>query len=248
MTILPFGDRAVLINFNQLINIEINTQVVALSNAIESHRIPGVTFCIPAYCSITIGYHPDNISFKLLEAKIMAIYSSIADGTTNSTSNSTINNASRRINIPVCYHQDFAVDKNEIIRQTHLNWQEIVDLHTSIEYRVYMLGFIAGFAYLGTLPEALKCSRKSTPRINIPAGTVGIAGLQTGIYPKKAHAGWQLMGRTPIRVFEANAKNPFLFRSGDLVQFSAIDPDQYKSISYVIDSGNFNIKSVISDE
>jgi inhibitor of KinA len=239
MTILPYGDSAILINFKQIISEEINAQAISLSNSISSGKIKGVTFCIPAYCSVTVGYEPQTINYNTIREKIFDLYSSIPIG--------ALKRPVRNINIPVCYEEEFALDKHDIKEQTHLSWEEVIKLHTSIEYTVYMLGFIAGFAYLGTLPLSLKCARKSTPRMNIPAGTVGIAGLQTGIYPKEAHAGWQLMGRTPIRVFDVKAEHPFLFSSGDIVQFSSIDRTQYESYQSEMLQGTFDIKSVISD-
>ncbi len=237
MTILPFGDSAMLINFEQKIDATINERTVALSNAIVSSPIAGVSFCIPAYCSITLGYSPDLIHFKTLEEKIYHLNSTLSDV--------TVKGNFRRITIPVCYHENYAMDKNEVMRQTELAWENIVELHTSIEYRVYMLGFIAGFAYMGTLPNALSCNRKATPRMYIPAGTVGIAGLQTGIYPTRAHAGWQLIGRTPIPIFDVTAKSPFLFRPGDRVRFSDIDQEEFESIADEVDAGNLNINKYI---
>ncbi len=240
MTITPFGDSALLINFEQKIDDIINARVVALSNAITSAIIKGVTFCIPAYCSITVGFNPGQIQYSILEKKINNFYLSLATNTKSLKS--------RKINIPVCYEGEFAIDSTDVINQTSLSWEEIVSLHTSTEYRVYMLGFIAGFAYMGTLPKALACSRKETPRMNIPSGTVGITGLQTGIYPTRAHAGWQLIGRTPIPVFDSKVKDPFIFRAGDRVQFNAIEPELYNTLLTKVESASFDINSIITYE
>jgi KipI family sensor histidine kinase inhibitor len=239
MIISSYGDSAVLINFEQKINKKINTNVELLSKAITSALIDGVTFCIPAYCSLTVGFDPRQIQYDHLVNKINAIELNIAE--------SGGKLKSRIINIPVCYQGDFAIDKTDVIAQTKLSWEEIVEVHTSMEYRVYMLGFIAGFAYMGTLPEVLVCNRKAAPRKDIPSGTVGIAGLQTGIYPAQAHAGWQLIGRTPVPVFDIHAKSPFLFRTGDRVQFRSIEPELYATLTADIASGKFNISSVITN-
>ena len=237
MTISPFGDSAVLINFEQIIDAKINARVVALSNTIMSAMIEGVTFCIPAYCSITVGFNPGQIKYSDLVKKINACHLNDTDHIAKAIP--------RKINIPVCYDEEFAIDRAYVINQTGLSWKKIIDLHTSIEYRVYMLGFIAGFAYMGTLPSPLQCSRKDTPRMNIPAGTVGIAGLQTGIYPTKAHAGWQLIGRTPIPVFDSKAKDPFLFRAGDMVRFYEIDREKYEATTKEVESGKFDMKNFV---
>ncbi len=239
MTITPFGDRAILLNFEQKIDVLINVQVVALSNAILIEAVEGVMFCVPAYCSITVGFNPEVVQYNTLADKIYHISQNLAENPKLSKS--------RRINIPVCYESKFGIDRADVMIQTNLSWKEIVDIHTSAEYRVYMLGFIAGFAYMGTLPPVLECKRKETPRIDIPSGTVGIAGLQTGVYPTRAHAGWQLIGRTPIPVFDPMAKNPFLFRVGDMVTFHAIESDTYEAVISSVESGKFDINSVISN-
>lgn len=240
MTIMPYGDSAALVNFEQIIDEEINAKVVALSDAILSANIEGVTFCIPAYCSLTVGFNPRLILYRDLIKYINEFNSN--------TTETPVKSNSRKINIPVCYNEDFALDRDDVVNQTHLSWEEIVRLHTSHEYRVYMLGFIAGFGYMGTLPHALKCNRKANPRMDIQSGTVGIAGLQTGVYPTKAHAGWQLIGRTPIPVFDYKGEDPFLFRAGDRVQFHAIEPDMYVSMRAEIESGKFKTKSVVTHE
>ena len=238
MTITPYGDSAILINFEQRIDEKINAEVIAMSNAITSELAEDVKFCIPAYCSITIGFDPVQIKYKDIVDKINSLYLNLTVNPEKSKS--------RIIHIPVCYEGGFAVDKTDVLIQTNLSWSKIIELHTSRVYRVYMIGFIAGFAYMGTLSQALACNRKESPKMNIPSGSVGIAGLQTGIYPVKAHAGWQLIGRTPITVFDVKMKNPFLFHAGDRVQFSAIDPEMYASILANIESGNFDNKSVIT--
>jgi len=240
MIIKPYGDRTILINFEQIIDENINARVVALSNAITNADKEGVTFCIPAYCSITIGFDPTQISYNDLFTYITELNSSIPENPEQLKF--------RKINIPVCYEEDFAIDMADVMNQTNLSWKEVVDLHTSREYRVYMLGFIAGFAYMGTLPGALECNRKAVPRLDIPAGTVGIAGLQTGIYPTKAHAGWQLVGRTPLSVFDSGSKSPFLFRAGDHVGFQSIDAEMFLTLSAEVKSNEFDINSVISYE
>jgi inhibitor of KinA len=240
MTIVPYGDRAVLINFKQVIDAQINAEVIALTNAITSTNENGVTYCIPAYCSVTVGFNPEQIQYDALADKINTIYKKI--------NNKAEAIKSRKINIPVCYQGDFAIDRADVIHQTQLTWEEIIYLHTSTEYRVYMLGFIAGFAYMGKLPEALSCHRKKNPRAHIPSGTVGIAGLQTGIYPTRAHAGWQLIGRTPIPVFDSKSENPFLFRTGDIVQFHAVEPARYTALIAEVASGKFDMNSVIKHD
>jgi inhibitor of KinA len=133
----------------------------------------------------------------------------------------------RLINIPICYEQPYALDLEEISNLTGLNKKEIVDLHTGSLYQVFMLGFLPGFPYLGVLPQQLHLSRKKTPRLNIPERAVGIAGLQTGIYPTQSPGGWNILGSTPVPVFESSGKDPFLLRVGDQVKFEAIGTDEY---------------------
>lgn len=206
MTIQPFGDRALLINWEQRIDPELNATVQAWQQAIEQAAIKGVAYSIPAYCSLTVVFNPLQIAFRTLAEQIQAI----------EIPGQSIRHTGRTLEIPVDYN---GADLPEVAQRTGLSEAEVIELHTNRPYRVYLIGFLPGFPYLGPLPEALHCPRKQTPRQSVPAGAVGLAGAQTGIYPFEAPGGWQIIGQTPLKVFDAEAQDPFLLRPGDTVIF-----------------------------
>lgn len=215
----PYGTQALLINFEQKIDPAINARAIQLSSKLENVPFKGITFCIPAYCSLTIGFDPNVINFGELVAKIKALMQNIEK------EEKTI--LSRLLEIPVCYELPYALDLAEIASQTGLTKKEIVAKHCNQVYQVYILGFLPGFAYMGKLPEELFCKRKKTPRLRVPELSVGLAGFQTGIYPAEAPGGWQIIGATPFSIFDSSKKNPFLFRAGDQVKFYPISEREY---------------------
>ncbi len=233
MTIQPYGDSAVLINFEQKIAEEINAEVIALHQALRDASLPEITFYIPAFCSLTVGFNADRTTYDELHQKIIRI--------TGNSSADTAQKKSRILNIPVCYDAVFALDMDAVARQTGLSVQEIIEIHTNTTFRVYMLGFLPGFAYMGKLPEALHCSRKPKPRLQVPAQAVGLAGYQTGIYPSEAPGGWQIIGKTPLPLFRPEEKKPFLFRPGDRINFQAISLNDFQHIENDMASDNFNL-------
>jgi KipI family sensor histidine kinase inhibitor len=168
---------------------------------------------------LTIGYNPSVIRFEALCNKIKAL-----------KIQKTKTPDSRKLNIPVCYEEDFAIDLKEVKSQTGLSTSEIINIHTSTLFQVYMMGFLPGFPYLGKVPEALFCKRKDNPRLKVPARSVGLAGYQTGIYPSQAPGGWQIIGQTPLDIFDASKAHPFLFRAGDQVQFQEISGFDFENI------------------
>lgn len=232
-----YGDSALLVNFEQKIAPETNRSVIALSQAVEAAQIRGVRFCVPAYCSLTIGYNSRIIRYDKL-CQLLELMASRLEKEITSTKN-------RTLRIPVCYEEPYALDFPDLSRQTGLSRQEIIHLHTTTLFRVYMLGFLPGFAYMGRLPEALYCTRKTTPRLRIPAQSVGTAGYQTGIYPSQAPGGWQIIGRTPIKIFDGEKENPFLFQAGDRINFQAISNNAFKQIEQEISSGVFKLETLI---
>ena len=136
----------------------------------------------------------------------------------------------------------FAPDLDDVARFSNLSRAEIIKLHTAKTYRVFMLGFIAGFAYMGTLPDQLNSTRKASPRLKVPAGSVGLAGLQTGIYPTEAPGGWQIIGRTPLDIFDPQRDQPTLLLPGDQVSFRPIVQDEFQIIRLKIETGIFEME------
>ena len=221
-----YGDAAVLINFEQKMDPHINNEVVWLADSLEKAKVPGVLYYTPAYCSIVAGYDPALIKFELLRDIILNIY-------VQEKSKKKKRVKRKKWTIPVCYEPPFSPDMDELEQQLGISKEKIIQLHTRQVYQVYMLGFLPGFPYMGILPKALHCERKKTPRLQVPSGSVGLAGKQTGIYPMEAPGGWQIIGRTPVVVFDEKKENPFFFQPGDLVQFQPLSMQDYFSFSSI---------------
>ncbi|MBK6266410.1 5-oxoprolinase subunit PxpB [Marivirga sp. S37H4] len=228
--IMPYGDHALLVQFSQEINVEIHRKVKALSEL--AGKLKGVQYYIPAYCSITIVFDPSLTSYSLLEKEIQEM----------DLKNDSEIIPGKHFRIPVCYEEEFGPDISEVAEFTRLSPKEIVEHHTSVSYHVFMIGFIPGFPYLGKLPNILSCKRKDHPRKEVAAGSVGLAGKQTGIYPAKAPGGWQLIGRTPVPLFQAKNKYPFLIQMGDLITFYSISGEEYHTIEKKFELGELKGK------
>ncbi|MEO0472702.1 MAG: allophanate hydrolase subunit 1 [Bacteroidota bacterium] len=225
--IIPFGEQALLIRFPQDINPDIHESVIFLDQQIRAAQWSGLRFQSLAYASIHIGFDPFMVSFSSLKKKIESFF--------------PLKPASQLASyqdflIPVCYEASYALDQDSLSRQSGLSWNEIILTHTETSYRVYMLGFLPGFAYLGKNPAGLHCQRKPQPRQKVPGQSVAIAGAQSGIYPFDAPGGWQILGRSPMRPFDPRRKDPFLFSSGDRVRFVSISQADYTRVEKSVDA------------
>lgn len=233
MRIDPFGDSALLVTFEKVISEEVNQEVISLYKRLQGND--GFPYLIPAYNTLTIGLDTKRWNFDRAAAAIKSEYAQI----TNSRSSDTADS----FTIPVCYESPYEMDMDDVSVQTGLSKHEIINLHTSQIFRVYMLGFVAGFAYMGSLPEALKCKRKENPRLKVPKGAVGLAGIQTGIYPTEAPGGWQIIGQTPLDMFDLNRSESSLLKPGDHVKFRAISIQEFRIIRLKIETGIFEMEA-----
>jgi len=220
MKIVPFGDSALLINFQQKISPAINEKVLQLQKQLEDDFFPEIAFMIPAFCSLTVGYFKTKTTFLKLKENILKLIEIEVE---------PLNENSILHKIPVCYDLPYSIDIQEIINQTGLSKNEIIESHIKQNYQVYMMGFLPGFAYLGALKKELFVKRKAVPRKRVESGSVAIAGLQTGIYPMDSPGGWQVIGRTPISVFDLKKEQPFYFKTGDRVQFYSISKTAFEN-------------------
>lgn len=214
-------DQAITIEFAAAINEATNMQVIALQHAVESNPIKGFMEAVPAYGSLTV-YFNDQVSASTVRFWL----SDLSDQVSNTIDTSLRTNG-KQISIPVCYDPSLGTDLDWVAAHLNLSMEAIIDLHTSIAYRVYMIGFIPGFPYMGTLPRALEVPRKQTPSMKIPAGSVAIAGKQTGIYPSEVPGGWQVIGRTPLKLFDLSQSACSFLNAGDLVTFKPITLEAY---------------------
>ena len=195
-------------------------QVIALQHAIESNPFNGFIESVPAYGSLTV-YFSENISATAVRLLLSELIARVADTIDSSST------PGRKISIPVCYDPSLGVDLPWVSSHLNLSVDEIISLHTSVAYRVYMIGFIPGFPYMGKLPEQLEVPRKQTPSLKIPMGSVAIAGKQTGIYPAEVPGGWQVIGRTPLKMFDPSQSPCSFLNAGDLVTFMPITLDAF---------------------
>jgi inhibitor of KinA len=214
VTIVAAGDSALFVEFEERIDVAVNARAIALADAVQAAAIAGVRDVVPTYRSVAVYFDPLRTDYDALVSRI--------DHEVRQPS-AAASAARSPIRIPVCYGGELGPDLSEVAKFGRVSEEEVVRLHTAATYRVFMLGFVAGFAYMGTVDGRIAMPRHATPRVRVPLGTVGIAGVQTGIYPAETPGGWQLIGRTPIKPFDPNRAEPFLMRAGDSVQFYPID-------------------------
>jgi inhibitor of KinA len=221
----PLGDHAIIITLGDSIDEATHRRVRAVSAALDARGPEGIVDQVPAFASVAVHYDPERISgdperppYARLVQALTELLVEVRDDALPPP---------RTVDIPVCYGGELGPDLDDVARQHALEPSEVIRLHTAGDYLVYMVGFMPGFAYLGGLPEVLVTPRRSSPRTAVPAGTVGIGGQQTGVYPLVSPGGWNLIGRTPLRVFDVAREEPTLLATGDRVRFYAISLDEY---------------------
>jgi len=220
MRYLPFGDNALLIELGDIINPEINRKVIALNEAIMKAKVPGVEELVPTYRSLLIRYDILRISYGQLVFRIRNIEKTLKYV--------NIEKVGRKFTIPVVYGGEYGPDLGYVAQYHGLTEEQVVKIHADREYRVYMLGFVAGFPYLGEVADEIATPRLETPRLKVPAGSVGIAEKQTGIYPCEAPGGWRIIGKTPLRLFNPLQQPPALLILGDNVRFKPISEKEFR--------------------
>ena len=228
--ILTAGDSALLIEFEQKIAPEINAQITAFVHLLKEQHIEGVTDLIPAFASLLINYDPRVIGYKDLKARIEELLKIEVSEEASEA---------RVFEIPVCYGGEYGPDIANIAENAGLSEQEVIDIHCSKDYLIYMLGFLPGFVYLGGLDERIHTPRLANPRISIPAGSVGIAASQTGIYPLNSPGGWQLLGMTPVKTYDPERETPILVEAGDYIRFVPVTDEEFLKIKKQVDDGTY---------
>ena len=204
------GDSALTVEFGNTIDEEINTIIRGFCMILDNANIYGIAEYVPTYRSVTIHYEAEKIDFEsliqTLQAQVEHLYKvDIPRG--------------EIMDVPVCYGGELGPDLCNVASYNHMTTEEVIRIHTSPTYLIYMLGFTPGFAYMGRMDERIATPRLSSPRTAIPAGSVGIAEKQTGIYPIESPGGWQLIGQTPYALFDVTRENPFLFSAGQRIRF-----------------------------
>ena len=222
--IVAAGDAALIVEFENRIDPVVNGMAIALAAAIQTARIAGVRDVMPTYRSVGIHFDPLHTDYDTLVAQVEAC---TGDESLYQSETRPPYGDPSPVRVPVCYAGEFGPDLANVAAFADVSEAEVVRLHTSRIYRVFMLGFVAGFAYMGTVDERIAAPRLPTPRVRVPVGSVGIADVQTGIYPASTPGGWRIVGRTPLKPFDLAREKPFLFKAGDTVHFYAIEPAEY---------------------
>ncbi|MEP7128615.1 MAG: 5-oxoprolinase subunit PxpB [Chitinophagales bacterium] len=227
--IFPLGDSAITVDFGNCIDEEVNKEVIRRFNQLQQQPFPGMIEAVPAYSSLTIHY--DMLALKKKGTGGLTIFQWVEQQLLERLEQPQQHLASKErfMKIPVCYEKEFALDIAQLAATKNISVEEVIQIHTSKNYKVYMLGFLPGFTYMGEVDEKIAIPRKPQP-VNIVAGSVGIAGKQTGIYPLASPGGWQIIGRTPLQLFDAKRDEPALLRAGDMVQFYSISKNEFEEI------------------
>lgn len=231
---LQNGDTAITVCFENEISKEVNGFVTSFTCAVEQKGIKGVIELIPAFNSVTVLYDSTVTSAGTLKIKLERIIKKLG----NSQQSSAV-----LYKIPVCYEEEFSPDMKNVEAHTGLTREKIIEIHSSTDYLIYMLGFLPGFAYLGEMDKRLATPRLDSPRVEISRGAVGIGGEQTGIYPVASPGGWQLIGRTPVLVYDRERENPILYKSGDYIRFVPISRNEYFEIEKAVQGGTYTVQT-----
>lgn len=234
--LLAGGDKSIFVEFGDGIDPELSQRVRRLRVAIEKKKIPGVTETVPAYRSLLVYFEPLEINPR----KLREILSSLAE-----FQEPEALPESRLIEVPTVYGGEYGPDLAFVAAHNRLSESEVIQIHTGTPYLVYMIGFVPGFPYLGGMSPRIAAPRLETPRTKIPAGAVGIAGGQTGIYPAESPGGWRLIGRTPLKLFDPGREPAALFRAGDYLSFTSITREEFARIKADVERQAYPVKETL---
>ncbi|MGN1050529.1 MAG: 5-oxoprolinase subunit PxpB [Selenomonadaceae bacterium] len=223
---LPAGDSAIAVEFGREIDLNINNQVAAMRTVIEAAidegKLKGIVELVPTYGSLLVVYDQLAVGYAGLIEQLKIL----AEGLEG------VEIPDREVvEIPVVYGGEYGPDLGIVAQLNSLSEDEVIKRHSEAEYPIYMLGFVAGFPYLGGMDKSIAAPRKQTPRLKIPAGSVGIAGQQTGIYSVESPGGWQIIGRTPLKLYDADGEKPIFLRAGQSIRFKPITEAEYEAMT-----------------
>ena len=230
--ILPFGDCALLVEFDDQMSREVSERILALRDRVARDDLPGLIETVPTYRSLLVRYDPLQTRFADLSSKLDGFleHQELAARTP------------RHWEIPVCYEPEHAPDLDWVAETLGMTPDEVVRLQTGVTYHIYMIGFVAGYPYVGDLPEQLSLPRRADPRVRVPKGSLGIALTMAAIYPVVSPGGWHLIGQTPIKLFDPALEEPALLRPGDSLKFKPISHDEFCSLEESVDAGQFQLE------
>lgn len=235
--IVPCGDSALSIEFRNEISEEVHAQVSSMCTVLHNANLTGVKELIPTYCAIMVCYDAYQTGFQLLKTKIERLAQRVLKTQSE--------HVTKRITIPVCYGGQFGPDMDHVLKFHGITMEELIKRHTAPKYLIYMLGFTPGFAYLGGMDTSIATPRLDNPRTLIPAGSVGIAGEQTGMYPIDSPGGWQLIGRTPLDLYRPDKEPPVLLRASQQIVFRPIELAEYNRIRSQVKADTYEIEEEV---
>jgi KipI family sensor histidine kinase inhibitor len=223
---VPLGDCAVYVEFSKTLDLEVNSAVQRLATMVHGRALPWIRDVVPALGGLAIHFDPDHpaVTGEALTAALNTVSDCLKEGLPKA------GDVLRTVEVPVCYESEFAPDLAEVAALAKVTPEEAVQLHAGADYRVLMIGFAPGHAYIGGLNAKLGVPRRATPRAIVPAGSVAIANDQTVVYPYAISGGWSIIGRTPLAVFDAERQEPSLFAAGDRVRFKPISRAEFQKL------------------
>ncbi|WP_342647991.1 5-oxoprolinase subunit PxpB [Mucilaginibacter sp. CSA2-8R] len=228
LKLYSLSEKAITINFGDSISADLLTQITAVNQLVQEQPFPGMITTVPAYSTLTVYFDPLQVYKSTLDGwRCLDKVGNYILSLSLTDRQSTLNTIAPII-IPTCYGGSYGPDLEAVAAMHHLSSEAVISIHSAAAYIVYMIGFVPGFAYLGGMDKILASPRKATPRAAVPAGSVGIAGEQTGVYPLDTPGGWQIIGRTPLSMFDTDRTQPSLLKAGDRVQFKPITTSQFK--------------------
>lgn len=235
----PFGESAILVEWPQRISKEILEDICSFVITLEKYMFEEILEFNYVYNSLLICYRSNKFKYTEVENKLNSLYNEEFE----------IKQTKKVLwTIPVCYDAIFGLDLSFIATENKLVIEEIIELHSNTNYTVYGIGFLPGFLYLGGLNERLYIPRKSTPRLEVPKGAVAIGGNQTGIYPQNSPGGWNIIGKTPVKLFNVKNKKPCVFKPGDEVRFIPIPKEEFEIIENAQKAGKYKFKQTFIND
>jgi inhibitor of KinA len=217
MKLVPCGDSAASVRFEERISPEVHREVMAFARAVDQEAIPGVLELVPSYCALMVNFDPLALSFDELAQKLSSLKPGRAAG----------EESAAVVELPVCYGGEYGPDLDFVAARAGLSAHEVIRIHSGVEYPVYMLGFTPGFPYLGGMDARIAAPRLDAPRTSVAAGSVGIAGAQTGVYPVASPGGWRIIGRTPVKLYDPAREEPFLLAAGRKLRFVPVGAAEF---------------------